>query len=203
MTTAAGDALRRAMTDTLNSWISDQRENHDAREHRDEPDGEECFNAFRAGDVRTMIEQAGSDLDAKEPGIVELQMQAAFERMKADMELHRAIGDLILGDHTRRRGQQIGQVITVAAPDDKDLTADVIATTGSFAVEVTEWVKGATYKSLWTTLHKGRNDSWRWYTVDQALLHLIAQRHGEPDEHGSIVTFASRVIGFDDTRPRD
>lgn len=133
----------------------------------------------------------------------QIMRDAAWDRSVEEGHLHTAIANLVLGPSDRRRTQRIGHIVTVETL--YGVSADVVATTGSFVVQVITTKHNPTNRkdvydeTMWVTLHDGKSDSWRWHSVDQALLHLIAQRKGDADTYGTIVAFASRVIGFNDT----
>ncbi len=135
--------------------------------------------------------------------IIERQKEWAFQAARLDAALTRAIGRQVLG--TRPARYRIGHVVTVQpdplferAVKDSETDGGEPVTLGSYAVEVIERIDRDTEKSMWAILHEGVSDSWRWFTVDQALIHLIATRKGQADSHGSHVAYASRVLGFDD-----
>jgi hypothetical protein len=126
----------------------------------------------------------------------EKRKDAALRMITEEGQLRRAVEGLVLFGHGRSPGRyRIGEIVTVQ-PDPEFARTGV--TLGSYAVEVIERVDKDTERSLWATACEGVSDSWRWFTVDQALIHLIALRHGQDDHRGDIVTYASRVIGFDD-----
>lgn len=52
-------AIMRAV---LDDWIKGAKENHEALGHRHENRGEECWRSFAPADIRTMINDAASEL---------------------------------------------------------------------------------------------------------------------------------------------
>jgi hypothetical protein len=134
--------------------------------------------------------------------LIEKQREGAWKQALTRSALYSALTDMVVGRRPRLR---LGHIVTVQ--DDPRFEQDIQdakvegrqpVTLGSYAVEVIERVDRETERSMWTTVHDGVSDSWRWWTVDQALLHLIALRHGNPDDRGDAVLYASRVLGFDD-----
>ena len=52
----------------------------------------------------------------------------------------------------------------------------------------------------WTTVCGGIADRTYLPSVDVALLHLIARRHGSDDAHGTASFYAGRVLGLPEVR---
>lgn len=134
---------------------------------------------------------------------IERQKGFALAREQERAALRRAIERIVFGSREAGR-YRLGHVVTVQ--EDPEFSrayqdgqpADELTALGSYVVEVIERVDRITEKSMWTTANEGISDSWRWWSVDQALLHLISIRHGDPDHRGEAVTYASRVLGFSD-----
>ncbi len=134
--------------------------------------------------------------------IIEIQREAAYQAALLNSRLRDAIGRQVIG---KRHGFRIGQIVTVQedplferAVKDSEVDGGEPVTLGSYAVEVIRRIDRDTEETMWAALHDGVSDSMRWWTVDQALLMLIATRKGMADSRGAVVTFASRVIGFND-----
>jgi hypothetical protein len=123
----------------------------------------------------------------------ERRQAAVLERATTQDALRRFLDQEVNGGRARYR---LGHVVTVQ-PDD-EFTVVSEAALGSYVVEVIERIDRDTERSMWATVHDGVADSWRWLSVDQALIHLIARRKGVDDHRGDVVWYASRVIGFDD-----
>lgn len=123
-----------------------------------------------------------------------LERQARFVVDRINLEGHlRTVLEKMLDV---RRGERLGHVVTVE--DDLEFTIKSEATLGSYVVEVIKRVDRDTERTLWVTLHHGVCDVHRWNTIEQALIHLIAQRKNASDAGNQLVTFVSRAIGFDD-----
>lgn len=139
--------------------------------------------------------------------IIDLQRDAAVKRARAESALYESVRRIVLGTRSTAWRYRIGHLVTVQPDYDFAAAVEIggptedLVTQGSYAVEVIERVDKTTERSMWRTACEGVADSWNWHTVDQALLHLIAVRKGQRDDRGDIVTFASRVIGFDDCPP--
>jgi hypothetical protein len=131
--------------------------------------------------------------------------QAALHRAAEQDALRNAVARIVLGGRPNR--YRLGHIVEVQ-PDAQFAdayrqaaaagTLDELTTLGSYAVEVVERVDRNTERSMWATACKGVSDPWRWFNVDQALLHLIAVRHGDADNHGTAVIYGSRMLGFSD-----
>lgn len=120
----------------------------------------------------------------------------AWRRAKEESDLRLALQDILYSPKRPMGRWRLGHIVTVQPDYDFAKTG---VTVGSYAVEVIERVDKDTEHSMWRVVWEGITDSWYWHSVDQALIHLIAVRHGDRDDRGEIVTFASRVIGFNDS----
>lgn len=71
-----------------------------------------------------------------------------------------------------------------------DRLGDVVRLGDDFVVEVHSRGDDAT----WTTVVRGERNPRHWDSQEEAVLHLIARRHGDRD--GESVPYAARVLGI-------
>ena len=126
----------------------------------------------------------------------EIERDAAYERQHRIFQRNQALATILrLGDRYR-----IGHVVSLFDDIEPDAELDV---TGSYVVEVIRYERGSIATLNFATVHCGEGDHLRFERVDEALLHLIARRHGQGDSHGAAALHASRVLGVTKLAPRD
>jgi hypothetical protein len=129
-----------------------------------------------------------TDTTASRKSFREIQQDAAMQTVREISELYSNMREMVLSN---TRGRRLGEIVTVQ----NDLSG---AAGGSYVVEVIEDRDRA---STFTTVHGSDRrpcDNMYFHTVDVALLHLIARRAGDADDHGSAALFAGRALGVVD-----
>jgi hypothetical protein len=111
---------------------------------------------------------------------IDRQRDAALQEARERGAVRRAITDIVIGKANTTA--TVGDVVS--------LDAD------SHVVEVANR-RSANPETTWTTVHDGANDRMHFYTLDMALLHLIALRAGD-DSRGTAAAYAGRVLGVKD-----
>lgn len=114
--------------------------------------------------------------DAPGRTFLDRQRDAAMQRVQEQAAETRKVREIVLRSDDLRR---IGEIIRVG---------------GDYVAEIVE----RDQQPLWTAVVDGKRSSECFYTVDLALLHLIALRH-DPDGRGTHAHhYAARVLGATD-----
>lgn len=134
-----------------------------------------------------MTDQPTSDLDRRaadlaatmddQPTFREKMTEALWAREQSYRNLHARLEKLA----SLARNSYVAEVTTIDAASD------------SHILECPKYHDGRT---TYTTVHAGKCDHWHFFTVDEAMIHLIAVRHGmDLGTAGTIVPFIASSLG--------
>jgi hypothetical protein len=104
--------------------------------------------------------------------IRERQREAAYEEAVARGKVTDAVRDAV----KPLRGEHVTDIVSL----DADTHIAAVERPGAL--------------TRWTVVHRGQTDRIYWPSLDIAVIHAVAVRHGDPS-HGVTVEYAMRVLG--------